>query len=259
MNEAVLLDIQNGVAKITLNEPEHLNSLSSNITKGLSAALDRVEADENIRCVILTGSGKGFCVGGNIKEFPSGRTALEVKEWMKTATNLALKIHKIEKPIVAAVNGFAVGAGFSLALAADMIIAAEEAKFGMVFNKIGAVPDMGAHYYLPRIVGLQHARYLMYTAKQITAEEANKLGIVLEVVSGKDLQNRASELSGELARSASSALGLSKSILNRSFDMSIEQVLYEEGMSQGLAFSTEEHQEGMRAFSEKRRPQFQGL
>ncbi|HZG72316.1 MAG TPA: enoyl-CoA hydratase/isomerase family protein [Chondromyces sp.] len=257
LGKSVLLEIEDAIAKITLNEPEHLNSFSSTITKGLEDALSKVELDRNIRSVIITGNGKGFCVGGNIKEFPQNQNAYEVKQWMKAASSLALKINRIDKPIIAAVNGFAMGAGFSLALAADIIIASEEASFGMVFNKIGAVPDMGAHFYLPRIVGLQKAKYLMFRAKKITAQEAKDLGIVLEVVSLNELNKRAEEVAREFSESALPALGLSKAILNRSFDLTIEQILLEEGMSQGLAFSTAEHQEGIQAFLEKRKPQFQ--
>jgi len=258
MGESILFEIDRGVAKVTLNEPEHLNSLSRTITEGLEKALDRIDQDTNIRSVILTGSGKGFCVGGNIKEFPTEMNALQIKDWMKSASNLALKLNRIEKPVIAAVNGFSMGAGFSLALAADFIIASENASFGMVFNKIGAVPDMGAHYYLPRIVGLQLAKYLMFTAKKITAQQAKELGIVLNVVPESELNTRALEIAHQMSESALSALGLSKSILNRSFTMSLEQILYEEGMAQGLAFSTDEHKEGVRAFVEKRKPDFIG-
>ncbi|WP_075980737.1 enoyl-CoA hydratase/isomerase family protein [Bacillus massilinigeriensis] len=257
--DSVLFNVEKGVAKITLNEPTQLNPLSSSIIDGLEKALKQVEEDPLIRSVMITGNGKGFCVGGNIKEFPMNKNASEVKDWMKTATNLAVRLNQLEKPVIAAVNGFAMGAGFSLALAADFILASENARFGMVFNKIGAVPDMGAHYYLPRIIGLQRAKYLMFSAKTINAQEAKDYGIVLEVISENDLANKATDLANEMADCALPALRLSKSILNRSLDMTIEQVLYQEGMAQGIAFSTEENREGVAAFIEKRQPQFRPI
>ena len=230
----VLLEIESGVAKITLNEPESLNSLSTNIIEGLEKALERIEADSNIRSAILTGNGKGFCVGGNIKQFPKNSNALAVKDWMRTATKLVLKINRIEKPIIAAVNGYAMGAGFSLALATDIIIASEESTFGMVFNKIGAVPDMGAHYFLPRIVGLHKAKYLMFTGQKITASEAMQHGIIMEACAKDNLTTRSQEIASALAESATASIGLTKNILNRSFEMTIEQVLNEEALFKGL-------------------------
>lgn len=255
---AVITEVHEGVAKITLNEPESLNALSNSIVRGLREALIRVEDDESVRVVILTGKGKGFCAGGHIKEFPREANALAIRDWMRMATALALQVYHLEKPVIAAVNGYAVGAGFSLALACDLIIASEEAVFGMVFNKIGAVPDMGAHYYLPRLVGMQNAKYIMFTAEQITAEEAKKLGIAFAVVPAEELEAEAQKLAAKLAKGATAAIRMSKSILQRTYGMSLEDVLHEEAMAQGIAFTTHDHKEGVSAFLEKRTPNFVG-
>ncbi|WP_209122691.1 enoyl-CoA hydratase/isomerase family protein [Alkalihalobacillus sp. BA299] len=256
---AVLFEVENGVATITLNEPKHMNALSSSIIEGLQNSIARINEDSEIRAVVLTGSGKAFCAGGDIKTFPDSRSNAAVsRNYMKFGLPFLVELAQLEKPIVAAVNGYAVGAGFSIAIACDFILASNDSTFAMSFNKVGLVPDLGALYHLPRIVGMARAKELALTGRSITPHEAKEYGIVLEVLPQEELLERAKELASTLADSATQALGLTKHILNRSYELSLEQVLREEAMAQAIAFSTDDHKEGVTSFFEKRKPVFTG-
>jgi 2-(1,2-epoxy-1,2-dihydrophenyl)acetyl-CoA isomerase len=257
--DSVLIEINNCVATITLNEPKSLNSLSLALVKGLKEAIREVKENNEVRAIILTGNGKAFCAGGNIKEFPDGIQKASIgREYMEESVSLLTGLAQLEKPTVAAVNGYAVGAGFSLALACDFVLATEETIFAMVFNKIGLVPDLGGLYHLPRIVGMARAKEIVFSARDISAKEAKDYGIVLDIVRQEELIEKAQELAGSLAIKATQAIGLSKFILNRSFELSLEQLLQEERFAQAVAFSTDDHAEGIKAFFEKRSPQFSG-
>ncbi|MDE5411791.1 enoyl-CoA hydratase/isomerase family protein [Alkalihalobacterium chitinilyticum] len=257
---AVLFEVENGVATITLNRPKQMNTLSDEIVEGLKNALTRIKEDSAIRAVILTGNGRAFCAGGDIKSFPgNGNNAAVSREYMKFGLPFIVEIAQLEKPVVAAVHGYAVGAGFSIAIASDMIIASEESTFAMSFNKVGLVPDLGGLYHLPRIVGMARAKELALTGRSITPYEAKEYGLVLDVVPQEELLEKAKELATKLAEGATQALGLTKHILNRSYELSLEQVLREEAMAQAIAFSTDDHKEGVKSFFEKRKPIFSGI
>ncbi|MBU8906228.1 enoyl-CoA hydratase/isomerase family protein [Desertibacillus haloalkaliphilus] len=259
MSEAVLLHVNEGVAKITLNRPEKLNVLSNEIIAGLRDALQEVKSNSAIRAVIITGNGKGFCAGGDITSFPKGYDNASVgRDYMKFGLPLITDLAQLEKPVIAAVNGYAVGAGFSLALACDFVIATEQSSFAMVFNKIGLIPDLGGLYHLPRMVGMARAKELVFSGRTISAKEAKKYGIVLDIVQNQELITKAEELATSLGTKATQAIGLAKFMLNRSFESSLEQMLREEALVQSVAFSTEDHDEGVRAFFEKRDPNFLG-
>ncbi len=256
-DQNVLYEVTNGVATITLNRPEKMNALSQELVSGFHEALEKAQSDTRVRSVILTGGGKAFCAGGDLDSF-ADMDALAGKRYLQKAHRLLMALHTLEKPVIAAVNGFAAGAGFNLALACDLIVAGEQAKFGQVFAKVGLVPDFGGMYFLPRVVGLPRAKELMYSGRMITAKEAQEYGIVLEVTEPERLMERANQLAGMLAEGPGAALGMAKTILNRSFELSLEQLLHEEAMAQGIAFSTSDHREGVRAFFEKRKPEFTG-
>ncbi|MGE5702099.1 MAG: enoyl-CoA hydratase/isomerase family protein [Clostridia bacterium] len=250
-------EVSHHVATITLNRPDKMNALSNELVEELAAALEQARTDAGVRSIILTGSGRAFSAGGDLSSFP-GTQALNGKRYMQKAHRLLLDLYQLEKPTIAAVNGFATGAGFNIALCCDIVVANEQAMFGQVFSKVGLVPDFGGMYFLPRVVGMPRAKELMYSGRMISAREAQQYGIVLEVTEPEGLMERVVELAVSLAQGPTAALGMTKAILNRSFEYSLEQLLHEEAMAQGIAFSTRDHQEGVQAFSEKRKPVFTG-
>lgn len=258
-NKSVIMEKQGAVAQIRLNEPETLNALSFSLVNELMQILEDLRTDEEVRAIILSGNGKVFCAGGNIKEFPEGVENSTVgRAYMANSVALASSLAQIEKPVIAAVQGYAVGAGFSLALASDFVIASQEAEFSMGFNKIGLVPDLGALYHLPRRVGMARAKEIVYFASSIGAEEAKSYGIVLEITNKDNLDSQAMKLAVTLAGKATQAVGLAKYILNKSFESSLEQVLQEERFAQSIAFTTNDHREGKKAFQGKRKAEFKG-
>ncbi len=250
----VLMDVSNGVATITLNRPEKMNSLSTELLDELAGCLHIARNNQEIRSVILTGNGKAFSAGGDLSEIQSATGT----ELLRAGHAVLLQLFNMEKPVIAAVNGVAVGAAFNIALACDIIIASETATFGEVFNKIGLVPDFGGIYFLPRLVGMQRAKELMFSGRIISAKEALEYGIILEVTESDKLLEQVTKLATMLAQGPTFAYGMSKTILNRSFDLTLEQVLHEETFAQALAFTSEDHKEGIKAFFEKRSPVFKG-
>ncbi len=256
-NDTILFSKCNGVATMILNRPNNMNAMSPALVDELQTALNLVRSDADIRCLIITGNGRAFCAGGDVTSFP-GANPVEGRRYMREAHRTLLAMVGLEKPIIAAVNGHAVGGGFNLALACDLIVASENAVFGQVFSKVGLIPDFGGLFFLPRIVGLPRAKELMFSGRNITAKEAKDYGIVMEVTAPDQLMLRVEQLATSFAHGPSISMGITKEILNRSFEMSLEQILHEEAMAQGIAFTTLDHKEGVRAFLEKRKPDFQG-
>lgn len=257
-NESVLFSVKNGVATIKLNEPKSLNALSKNIVEGLIDSLKNIKEDNSIRAVILTGSGRGFCAGGDITSFPKGNSAALGRTYMQKMQTFIKEWSELEKPIIAVVNGYAVGAGFSLALACDFVIAAENSKFAMAFNKMGVVPDLGGLYHLPRVVGMARAKELAYSDRTLSAQEAKEYGICLEVVPDSEVLHKSQEIAEIFAKGPGYSIGMTKAILSHSLESSLEQILREEAMAQGISFTTNDHRAGVEAFFEKKAPIFSG-
>nr|WP_263326630.1 enoyl-CoA hydratase [Neobacillus sp. Marseille-Q6967] len=257
-NQAVITEVKDGYAIVTLNQPNALNALSTEIVEGLTESMNRLKHDPAIRAVILTGHGRAFCAGGNIKGFSDVTSAAGGRKYMQDHTGFLKDLAQMEKPVIAAVNGYAVGAGLSIAIACDVVIAVPYAKFALGFHKLGLVPDLGALYHLPRVVGMARAKELAFSDRTLSATEAKEYGICLEVVEEGQLLNRAEELAASFAASPTIAIGLAKSILNRSFESSLEDILREEALVQGISFTTVDHKEGVRAFLEKSKPTFTG-
>ena len=257
-NQAVWLEIHNGVAQIIMSEPDTLNALSEQMAEGLKKAVQRVKEDDAIRAVILTGSGRAFSAGGNIKGFPTDAKPAVIRTYIHDTIGFIKDLAQLEKPTIAAVNGHCVGAGLSLALACDFVISIREARFSLGFHKIGLVPDLGALYHLPRVVGMAKAKELAMTNRILTSEEAVAYGICLEVVENEGLIDRAQQLANELAQSATVALAFTKTVLNHSFETTLDDILQEEAYVQSMAFLTQDHKEGVRAFLEKTKPVFTG-
>ena len=257
MYENLLYDVSGNVACITMNRPGALNALNAALKADLADAVARAGSDPAVRAVLLTGAGRGFCAGGDIKEMQpeAGPTATKRKLDHILSTVL-VPLATLKKPTIAAVNGFAVGAGFNLALACDMIVAADTAVFSQIFVRVGLVPDSGGLYFLTRVLGLNRAKELCFTGRDVTAAEAASLGFVNRVVPAAELMDAAGSLASEIARGPAVAMSLTKTALNLSSTASLADMMELEALAQAVAASTDEHREGLAAFADRRKPNF---
>lgn len=254
---SVLIEQRDGIATVTLNRPEKLNALNEEMYSQLTEGFAVLAADDAVRAVIVTGAGRGFCSGSDVggmlqSDLVSGRARLQRRHRM--IRNLV----NIEKPVIAAVRGPVAGIGFSIALACDLIVAAESAKFSQIFKNIGLIPDGGAVYFLAQRLGIARAKELVYTARMLPAQEALQWGVVSRVVADDQLEDTARALAAEFASSATYALALAKKMFESMYVPSLEALLEMESLSQGLARLTADHREGVTAFREKRKALFKG-
>jgi 2-(1,2-epoxy-1,2-dihydrophenyl)acetyl-CoA isomerase len=248
--------VAEGVATITLNRPESLNALNATMRQELLAALKTAGRDEATRCVILTGEGRGFCSGADLR---GGEGERQFRRVLTTEYNpLVSAIRDLPKPVIAAVNGVAAGAGVSLALACDLVVAAQEARFIGAFVKIGLVPDSGLTRTLVRALGRHQAAQLIFTGEPLTARGAADAGLVVAVVPGAELAAAAGELAGRLAAGPTKAIGYAKRAMNHAEQADLGASLAYEAALQELAGRTADHAEGVAAFGEKREPRFGG-
>lgn len=260
--EALLYDVSDNIATITLNRPERLNALSPTMREELYDALVKSNSRDDVRVIVITGAGRGFCSGGDVKAMnernESGAgTALE--EAMAPARDEAvLAMRDSRVPIIAAVNGAAAGAGMNIALACDIRIAADNARFGQTFTRRGLHPDWGGTYFLPRLVGMAKACELIFTGKMIDAAEALRLGLVTEVTAPDALMPAVRALAGEIAAGPPIAIRLARRAMYRNADSNLREALEYETFAQNLCRETEDSKEGVRAFVEKREPRFKG-
>ena len=257
MEEAVVLYEKIGqIAKITLNRPKALNSMNGELVSTLSARLADAEKDDEVRVIILTGNGKGFCAGGDLAYLKQLTNVIEARKFIVEVGALVKQIQTIAKPVIAMVNGVAAGAGFNLAIACDIVYAADTARFAQSFVKVGLVPDCGGMYLLPKIVGMHKAKELMFTADLINAQTADSLGLLNKVVPAEELEAATIAFAEKLLLSAPIALGMVKQTLNGMEDMTLENWLAHEADMQTICMQTKDHQEGISAFLEKRAPEF---
>lgn len=257
MSETLIYEVRDHVACITLNRPKALNALNAALKAELADAIARAGSDPAVRAVVLTGAGRGFCAGGDIKEMsPEAGPAATKRKLDTILGSVLVPLASLKKPVIAAVNGFAVGAGFNLALACDMIIAADTAVFSQIFVRVGLVPDSGGLYFLTRVVGLNRAKELCFTGREVPAAEAAGMGFVNRVVPAAELMEAAHALAAQLARGPAVALALTKTALNLSSNASMAEMMELEGLAQAVAASTDEHREGLAAFAERRSPDF---
>ena len=260
MYETVLYEKANGVANIGLNRPEKLNAFDATMHEDLRAALDGAAVDEEVRCVVLRGEGRGFSAGADLAEVVREADGdPDLGEYLRNTYSLLVKrMAAIEKPIVAALHGPVYGAGVGIALACDLRIAAESAKFSVAFIKIGLMPDAGVTFFLPRVVGLGRAMQMSMLGDAVDAEEAYRIGLVNEVVSDEALQDETRKLAEHLAAMPTGALGRIKHALYASFETDLETALESEAEGQTFCGYTQDHKEGVAAFFEKRPPEFTG-
>jgi 2-(1,2-epoxy-1,2-dihydrophenyl)acetyl-CoA isomerase len=250
-----------GVLTLTLNRPEVLNSVTRAMAEALLAALDEARRDDAVRCVVLTGAGRGFCAGQDLAEaLPQGDGPMpDIGDFVEACYNpLILAIRSLEKPVLCAVNGTAAGAGANLAFACDLTIAAEEASFVESFAKLGLIPDTGGTFFVPRLVGPQRATGMFFLADKIPAAQAKAWGLIWDVVPGAVLAQTVRELAQALATKATRGFGLTKRALLASAGNTLAQQLAVEAAAMREAGQTADYAEGVRAFLEKRAPVYRG-
>jgi 2-(1,2-epoxy-1,2-dihydrophenyl)acetyl-CoA isomerase len=266
--EQILYDVSDGVATITLNRPERMNAFTNTMIAEWAQAIETARLDREVRAVIVTGAGRGFCAGADLRAGSgvpeAARTegtlsAASRRNWLRDGVhNVPRQVALLDKPYIAALNGAAVGAGMDMASMADIRIAAEEARFAMTYVKVGLVPGDGGCYYLPHIVGLAKALELIWTGDFIDAREALRIGYVSQVVPASELMTAARELALRIAQGPAVAIQLAKRLVYRGLTMDVNEALEAAGQAMAIVQSTEDAKEGPRAFAEKRAPKFTG-
>ncbi len=255
MYENINLSIENGIATITMDRPQALNALNSQTLKELNSIIDELECNDDVRVLIITGNGKSFVAGADISEMKE-LNSVQGRKFGLLGNKIFRRLEMMEKPIIAAVNGFALGGGCELSMACDIRIASSKAKFGQPEVSLGITPGFGGTQRLARLVGVGKAKELIFTGDVIKADEALKIGLVNSVVEPEELMNVAKQMAEKIKNNAPIAVAYSKVAINRGVEVDIETGLMYEGEVFGSCFSTEDQKEGMSAFLEKREKSF---
>ncbi|QNK76315.1 enoyl-CoA hydratase/isomerase family protein [Winogradskyella sp. PAMC22761] len=259
MNKSILLKIENKIAYITLNRPEVFNSFNREMAFLLHDTLDACETNDEVRAIVLTGNGKAFCAGQDLKEVTDPDLNPGFKKILEEHYNpIITRLRAIKKPIIAAVNGVAAGAGANIALACDIVVAHEKVSFIQAFSLIGLVPDSAGTFFLPRLIGFQKALALAMLGDKIGAEEAEKMGMIYKMIPLESFEEDVNKLALKLANMPTKALGMIKELFNKSITNDLESQLALESKLQIEAAQTEDYKEGVAAFIEKRQPNFKG-
>jgi 2-(1,2-epoxy-1,2-dihydrophenyl)acetyl-CoA isomerase len=259
MSNTIQLKIKNKIAFITLNRPEVFNSFNREMALALQDSFDACEANDAVRAIVLSGKGKAFCAGQDLKEVTTPEINPGFKKILEEHYNpIITRIREIKKPVIAAVNGVAAGAGANIALACDIVIADERASFIQAFSLIGLVPDSAGTYFLPRLIGFQKALALAMLGDKIGAKEAEKLGMIYRCVSTEEFEETVNKLAVKLANMPTNALGMIKELFNKSMNNSLEEQLAMESKYQIEAAESNDYKEGVAAFIVKRKPNFKG-
>lgn len=258
MSDTILTERIGRVAVVYLNRPETLNCFNNELLETLAKTLCTLDEDSEVRCVVITGSGRGFCAGGDLNVLMDCDTQEKSDENMRVANEAILALYQMRTPTIAMVNGAAAGAGFNLALACDMVFASEKAKFMQSFVNVGIASDCGGHYLLEKAVGRHLAKELMFTARPVTAQEGKALGFINRICAPETLREETLAFAAQLAEKAPLALAATKTLLNRAEEMSLEEVLAAEKQQQGPLLLSHDCKEGIAAFREKRKAEFTG-
>ena len=259
MSTTIQLTIENKVAFITLNRPEVFNSFNREMALTLQDVFDDCKKNDDVRAIVLTGNGKAFCAGQDLKEVTSTEHNSGFKKILEEHYNpIITRIREIKKPVIGAINGVAAGAGANIALACDIVVADERASFIQAFSLIGLVPDSAGTYFLPRLIGFQKASALAMLGDKIGAEEAERLGMIYKYVPSDEFQEIIQKLALKLANMPTKALGMIKELFNKSMTNTLEEQLAMESKYQIEAAQSDDYAEGVAAFIEKRKPNFKG-
>ena len=250
-------EIKNQVAVLTLSNPKELNAITTGMREELIRFLDELEQSDEVKAVILKGENGNFCSGSSVKGMGK-RTVLETFNHMEVFSSVILKIHHMKKIVISMVEGYAVGAGFSLALAADIVYASEDAKFGLAFNKLGLIPDCGLNYFLPQLVGPYKAKEWILSGSMIKAQEARENRVVNEIFPKEQLHSAVMEKAESLASGPYYTNMLTKDMINKFSQRNLEETLEAERYAQTILQQTEDHKEGVSAFRNKEKPVFVG-
>jgi 2-(1,2-epoxy-1,2-dihydrophenyl)acetyl-CoA isomerase len=256
--DSLLFERHGHVAVLTLNRPEKFNSINRPLALGIQSALDTCAADESVRCVVITGNGRAFCAGQDLKEVTDpdgpGLSTIVAEHY----NPIIDRIRSIQKPVIAAVNGVAAGAGANIALCCDIVVAAASATFIQAFSKIGLIPDSGGTWFLPRLIGWQRASALMMLGDKISAPEAEQMGMIYKTLPDEGFADAALALAGKMASMPTRGLALTKQALNQTFSNTLQEQLALEDRLQTEAGRTNDYREGVDAFLQKRSPNFLG-
>ncbi len=256
--QPVLFEIKNNIAFITLNRPEKFNSFNREMALLVQQHLDECATSAEVRCVYITGAGKAFSAGQDLGEL-IGDNPMKIERILSEHYNpIITRIRNLQKPVVAAVNGVAAGAGANIALCCDVVLASQSASFLQAFSKIGLIPDSGGTYFLPRLIGWQKASAIMMLADKISAEEAERTGMIYKIFPDELFAGESIKIANVLAQMPTMGLALTKEALNHSFNSSLESQLSKEDELQQKAAATYDYNEGVQAFLEKRKPVFKG-
>ncbi|MBI2864671.1 MAG: enoyl-CoA hydratase/isomerase family protein [Chloroflexi bacterium] len=261
--EDIVLAKKDGIATITLDRPERMNAFTAGMKESLPLAIDEVRRNDDLKVLVLTGAGRGFCTGADVGDLGSravgsASTPYDRRNYILGVQRLVLALRGLDKPTIAMVNGPAVGAGCDLALGCDMRIASENARFGEVYIKLGVVPGNGGMYFLPRLAGVAKACELIFTGEIIDAREAERIGLVNKVVPAAELEAETMRLAARIAAGPPIAMRLAKIGIYECLTRDLASSLDYSALAMGIAQSTEDHREGTTAFKEKRPPVFRG-
>lgn len=255
-NGVLIVQKRGAILELILNRPVRLNALNEELLRALLQALKAGENDDGVHIIVISGAGRTFCAGRDIKAMEDA-DPVEVHREIGVLNDCILLMKSIEKPILASVHGYAAGAGFSLALACDLIIASEDSRFMMSFAKVGLASDGGGTFFLPQLVGLHLAKELFLLAEELSAKQAYELGIVNRLAPAHELSDEVDKIARQLASGPTKAFGMMKQLLDHSLDSTLAEVLEKERLTQSLLSTTEDYKEGVHSFLEKRPPSFQ--